>query len=250
MKYLTADRLIRIVFAGMAFALILSWGTNIANAQESGSALTIAPTGQVIVKDAKVVAVNGSIIVAQTVWGSAIITLTIQTSGSTRFVPSIGSVEFLRSIKPGNSISFSGALAGTLSDPTVSASVVKDSTLLQESASIVGSVVTVDVKGGTLEVASDGGRTTVRVPVGTLMSRDGGYTNLSGIRIGDTIKATGTLDTSADVLTAQRVTVSTPATPEESATEEEQPVGEDEGSNVISSILSWFRSSRGMLSVR
>lgn len=234
---------IRTTFALMTLALVLAWSANIAHADESASSLSIAPTGQIIVKGARVLAVNGSTIIAETGWGAAKISFAVQTSGSTRFVPEIGSAQALSAIRPGHTVSFSGSMVGSMARPTVIATVVKDTELVQESTSIVGTVRSVDENNSTFVLSSAGSDVTVRVPTGTLMSRDGNYAEVSDIQVGDAGKATGTLDIATNTLLASRVSVVTKA--EESI---ESPEIKKEG--VLSSLISWLKSSRGILSVR
>lgn len=257
MKYVTADNSIRIIFAIIACALVFSWTTNTASAQENGSALTIAPTGQVIVKDAVVTSVRGNTIMAQTVWGSATISFTINTTGSTRFVPTIGSIEALKAMKVGNTISFSGSLTGSFTSPTVDATVVKDTTLLERSASVLGTVSSVDEGNGIFTIESEGERTSIIVPPTALMSLDGGYATVRDIEAGASAKVVGSMDISSRTITAQRVTIVTSSDPTEIAEpgETSGPIEEGvsegiESPGVISSILNWLKGSRGMLSIR
>ncbi len=228
----------------MAVVLCFAWGTNAAHADETSS-VSIASTGQVIVKNAVVTGVAGSVIHAEALWGAARIAFSVQTTGSTRFVPDLGSREALRAIEKGHTISFSGSMSGSLAKPTVNATVVKDTELLRESVSVVGTVESIDAKSGTFVLRTPEGATTIQVPAGALMSRNGNYTRVADIEPGDSGKATGTLDTTAGTLRASRVTLVT-------GTEESLPeipnTGTSEG--VLSSIIGWLKGSRGILSVR
>ncbi len=238
---------IRIVFACIAMILFATWGVNAVHADESASSITIAPTGQVIVKGARVTSVSGNSIHAEAEWGAAQIAFVVQTTGSTRFMPDLGSSEALRAIKKGHTISFTGTLSGTIAKPTVVATVLRDAELLKEAVSVVGTVRSVDEESGTFVLEQSDAVTTILVPVGALMSRDGNYARVANIQVGDSAKATGTLDTAQSILRASRVTVVTPEV-ENAPIEEELP--EMASENVLSSFIGWLKGSRGILSVR
>lgn len=225
----------------MAAILVFTWGTNAVSAEE-GSSLSVAPGGQIIVKGAQVVSISGNVIVAETAWGAASLSWIVQTSGSTKFVPEIGSVQALRSMKPGHTIAFTGTLVGSLARPTVIASVVKDTELVQEFVSIVGSVESVDAGKGSFVLSSPDSATTVVLGRGALMSRDGENAGVENVSVGDSGKATGTLDTTSGILVASRISIkSAPVA---------APVVERPKESMFSSILTWIMGSRGILSVR
>lgn len=240
----TSTSLTRVILVVLAMGLVLSWGARIASAEEeSGSSLSIAPTGQIIVKGARVVSVYGTTIIAETGWGAAKLSFAVQTSGSTRFVPELGSAQALAAIRPGHTLSFSGALSGSLTRPTVLATVVKDTELVQEAFSMVGTVQSVEIDGATFVLTGANGETTVRVPSSVLMSRNGNYSDVSDIEIGDSAKVTGTLDTNSGALTASRVSLVT-------GKDKTPDTVEAPSAGVFSSLIGWLRGSRGILSVR
>jgi|GEM_PF-2322507 len=228
---------IRVVFAVIGAALVFAYGANSAYAQEGvGSSLSIAPTGQVIVKGATVTAISGSTITASTKWGSTVLTWTVHTTGSTRFVPVIPSKEAIQKIKVGHSISFSGALATSLSRPTVNAAVVQDEDLVQQSVSVVGTVESIDTQAGSFVLKTDNGTTSVRVGTGVLMSRDGNNAKIGSIAIGDSAKATGTLEVSTRTLAAERISI-------KSGNVASAVVSD----GMFASFINWLKSSRGIM---
>lgn len=246
MKTISTASYIRIVFAVMALVLALTWGANSAHAQEGerDSGLSIAPSGQIIAKGARVIAVTGNVLTVETTWGAAKISWTLQTTGSTKFTPDLGSTATVNSMKPGQTISFSGTISPGSAKPTVLAASLKNDDLIREAVSVLGRVESVDTEGGTFVVRTQDGETTVRVGGGTLMSKDGGYMNIRDIEVGDSSRATGTLDTTSGVLSAARITLKTG---------EPVVVAEDAGDtqeSMLASLMLWLKGSRGILSVR
>lgn len=253
----TTAHWIRIVFALMASALLLAWGTNTAYAAEQASSLSIASNGQIIAKHALVVSVAGSEIVVRTGWGSAEVEWVLHTTGSTRFVPEMHSDAALKSIQIGDSLGFTGTIAGSFSQPTVQTSVLRNESLVQRSVSVLGTVSSVSPDRNRFTIEANGVATTVEVYSGTLMSRNGGYADMYDVALGESVKVIGALYTADNVLKAERVWIKTPEAPasevipdEIRETNAEAPDESVSGTGVISAILHWIRGSRGMLSVR
>lgn len=245
MKTLSTASYIRIVFAVMALVLAFTWGTNSAHAQEdsTGSSLSIAPSGQIIAKGARIISVSGNIITAETSWGAARVLWQLQTTGSTRFIPDLGSTATVSSMEKGQTISFTGTIHSGSAKPSVLVSSIKNEDLIRDAVSVLGTVESVDVDAGTFVIRTQEGQTIVKVGGGTLMSKNGGYMRVDDIEVGDSTKATGTLDTTSGVLSAARITLKT--TELAPQLEEEEP-----RESVFSSIMMWLQGSRGILSVR
>jgi hypothetical protein len=146
-------------------------------------------------------------------------------------------------MKPGQTISFSGTISQGSEKPTVIASSIKNDDLVRDAVSVLGTVESVDAKAGTFVIRTLDGTTTVKVGGGTLMSKNGGYMSLKNVQVGDSSKATGTLDTTSGVLSAARITLKTPE-PVEAVVEVEHK------ETMIASIMTWLKGSRGILSVR
>jgi hypothetical protein len=243
MNTFTTSTFSRAFLAFLAFCLVFAWGTVAVHADEAGSSLSIAPSGQIIVKGARVVSVYGSTIVAETGWGAAKLSFAVQTSGSTRFVPELSSAQALAAIRPGHSISFSGELSGSLARPTVLATVVKDTELVQESVAMNGKVKSVDVGNSTFVLVGTGGDVTVHVPSSALMSRNGNHAEIADVQIGDSARVQGVLDSRSGVLTASRASlvIEKNETPD---------VAQEPKEGILSALIGWLRGSRGILSVR
>ena len=75
---------IRFVFFVMATALSFAWSANMAHADttQQTSQVSIASSGQVMVKGAIVTSVNGSIIMAKAVWRATSFIWTINSHGN------------------------------------------------------------------------------------------------------------------------------------------------------------------------
>lgn len=209
-------------------------------ADETGAQISVAGNGQTMVRGASVTGISGSTIYATTVWGSMRMSWAITTNGSTRFVPDVGSSVVLRSIKVGDSISFSGTLDGSSATARVVASVVKDISLIQESVILGGTVMGIDTKSGRLFLSTQEGTTTVATNGGTIITLGGNSTRLSNISVGDTVKAFGTLNSASHLLSADKITVARGEREFTTVTE----------TGIFAGILKWLRGSNGLLTTR
>ncbi|MBV9159358.1 MAG: hypothetical protein JO019_02045 [Candidatus Kaiserbacteria bacterium] len=240
-----APRYIVSIFGVLAALLLLSWNLNVAHADavQDGAQISIAGNGQVMVRNAQVVSVSGSEIVAMTGWGSTAITWTIETSGSTRFTPENGSRAALKLIKKGDLISFSGELDTSLSHPTVIATVVRDNSLVQESAVISGTVLSVDVARALIDISTQNGTSTIALNQGTTITRDGAPVGIEQINPGDTTKAFGTLAVATHTISALKITVQ----PGDAASAGSTKTVASGG--IFSTIIRWLRSP-GILTIK
>ena len=93
----------------------------------------IANNGLVLLRSAKVVSVQGNIIVVSTAWGSADFTCTIRTdlshfesrSFGTRFIDRDGKKGSLGGVKVGSVVTITGALDPSAGEPTIDADSVR-----------------------------------------------------------------------------------------------------------------------------
>jgi hypothetical protein len=230
---------IRLVFFVMAAGLSFAWTTNAARADslKPASQVSIASSGQVIVKGATVTSVSGNTITARVAWGSMSFIWTVTTDGSTHFSPATSSSAALKAIKIGDTIAFTGDIDTSVYNPTVIASVVKDTDLQKESVTEVGSLLNVDQNNKNFTVATSAGTTTVSVDSGTIMTLDGNNASLADMQTGVDIQIIGSLNTATNTMLAQRVSWKTPS---------ESVTGARVG--VISGFFSWLRGTHGALS--
>ena len=82
--------------------------------------------GKVLVRGAKVTAINGNAISATTSWGNALLTWTVNVDGNTEFIPRSGGAVNLGEVAVGDTVSFQGQLATASGGLVVNAKVVKD----------------------------------------------------------------------------------------------------------------------------
>ncbi len=232
---------IRMIFFALGVALTLAFSTSAAHADttQQASQVSIASSGQVIVKGAIVTSVSGNTITAKAMWGSMSLTWTISTDGSTHFVPDAVSTAALRAIKIGDTIAFSGDIDASAYSPTVIASSVKDTNVQKDSVTEVGSLLSVDQTGKSFTIATREGTTSVSINSGTIMTLDGNNASLADMQAGIDVQIIGSLNTSTNTMLAQRVSWKTPS---ESVTSAR--------AGVISSFFSWLAGTHGALSFR
>ncbi|MBP7805219.1 MAG: hypothetical protein KA052_03320 [Candidatus Pacebacteria bacterium] len=177
------------------------FGEQFKKAHENGSTLEvhISDKGAVLVRGAKVTAINGAVISATTAWNNSNISWMVATDANTKFSNRLGGANNLSGIAVGNVISFSGSLASSASGTMgVSASHVKDWTKqvpVNVKTTVEGKVksaplsanapttliLTVDDRDYTVRIASD---TSV---LNSLWLR----TAISNIRVGDKVRVYG-----------------------------------------------------------
>jgi len=213
---------------------------------DSGTQLSIAGNGQVIVREAKVGKISGSTVTATTGWGASSIVWTINTTGSTKFYPSgTQPGDTLRAMKTGDLVSFSGTFISG-SRFAVEASSLKDSSLLMGEQSLVGTVTSVNAEEGTLVLTGENITATVYTGTGTIVTLDGDTAYVEDDMVGMRIRAHGELNTVSNHLTADRVNFHSPEMPVVPDTTSVS----DEESGFLGKLFGWFKGTRGALSTR
>lgn len=86
----------------------------------------IANNGLVLLRDARVTAISGGIIRVAMVWGSTDLTWTIRTDSGTKFMTSEGEPGARADIERGDSITVTGMLAGSGTEPVIDAHTLRD----------------------------------------------------------------------------------------------------------------------------
>ena len=171
----TFSRSFHFLLAGVALSAAFGLAS-FAHAEEAssqpGAHMTVANSGQVIVRGAKVTGVSGGVITATTQWGSSSLSWTVRTNGSTRFLPAGAvSTDTLRAIKIGDTVSFSGELDMSAGRFIVGASVFKDVSLIRDAQVIRGAVQGVSKAPDTLTVSGEQGTSTIAVTRNTILTR-------------------------------------------------------------------------------
>ena len=134
-------------FAFSLFIFLFSFPPQTAEAQENVAAanavaasrhlrpleMHIANNGLVLLRSAKVVSVEGKVIIVRTTWGSADFTWTVRTNVShfetrsfgTRVLDRDGKKDSLGSVQPGMLVTITGTLDSTAEVPTIDADTVR-----------------------------------------------------------------------------------------------------------------------------
>ena len=114
------------VIAGVVMA-ILSAGT-IAYAESAPNLeVHIANNGFVLIRNATITSIAGTTIEARIAWGSSTLTWKVQTDGKTEFVQPDGEKGTLSGLAAGDTVTITGELDPTMSEPTVIAETVRTS---------------------------------------------------------------------------------------------------------------------------
>lgn len=127
--------------------------------KEVGSSLEVHITdkGKVLIRGAKVTAVNGAVITAHVGWDNAVLNWNIVTNASTKFIKRSSISE----VSVGDFISFQGMLDSTVASPlTVKADVVKNWSEQRKNASFKGIVTSINASNQSFVIASDNNQAT------------------------------------------------------------------------------------------
>lgn len=165
----------------------------------------------VVVRGAKVTAVSGSLITAQTAFGSTVLSWSVQTNADTRFAYRGDSAASLGSISVGDYISFSGSLNTSAGGLTVNANVVKNwskPALEAPRSAFAGTVQSVDAQNMTFMLATGGTEGVITVKLASsaaITAPQQASLAFANILVGDKASVKGTYDASAKVFTATKV---------------------------------------------
>ena len=180
---------------------------------QSGVEVAITNDGHVLVRGAKVTAISGSTITAQTVWGATTMNWTVN-AGSAQFVNVNGSDSTLGSISIGDSVSFAGSWNPSGAALNVNASVVKDRSVGSRTVTVTGKVSSINAGATSLVLAkgeNNDKTITVQFNGSTVINLNDATATFNSIQTGDTIKVKGTANADATILTATNVSIVRPA---------------------------------------
>lgn len=180
------------------------FGEHFKKAHENGSTLEvhISDNGSVLVRGAKVTALNGAVISATTAWNNSNISWMVATDANTKFSNRQGGANNLSGIAVGDIVSFSGSLASSASGTMgVTATHVKDWTKqvpVNVKTTVEGKVKSAPLAASapTSFVLTVGDRDyTVRVASDTsILNNFWLRVSLSGIRAGDNVRVYGMIN--------------------------------------------------------
>ncbi len=158
----------------------------------------ISDNGNVLVRGAKVTAVSGSTVTANTSWGATALTWTVNTDSNTQFVHRFGGQSALASVAVGDFVSFQGPLSSTNTGLTVMAKVFKN-----WSAASMNTQIPRVLEGKIKSIASTVAPTTMVVEIGnvdytvsvaaniSVLNNLWLTTSLANLRVGDHIRVYG-----------------------------------------------------------
>ena len=196
-----------------------------------------------MIRNAEVVSVSGSTIVAKTAWGSTSVIWTVETTGSTQFYPDNGSRAVLKAIRAGHFVNITGVLDISSERPTIHASVVRDTALVKDGATVVGIVISTDVPAKTVTLKTSNGTTTIAVDSGSVITRDGDPVPLREIKVGENIRAFGSLNLITKVLVADKITYST-------STDNNADTKTAVSPGFFGNLLLWLRGTSGLMTIK
>ena len=177
-----------------------------------GSALEIRieDNNSVLVRGAKVTAVSGSVISAETAFGATVLSWSVRTNANTVFTHRADGSSSLSTILIGDYISFGGTLNTGTSGLTVDAKAVKDwsrPVQVENIRALHGSVQSIDVVNMKFMLASKGaeGVVTVKLATSSVITNGDIALAFAQIKVADQVKVSGAYDSATKTFTATKV---------------------------------------------
>ena len=191
-----------VVGAVSAFALV-----GIARADSlPGIDVHIGAAGNAQVDGAKVTAVSGSDVSANTSFGSSVMNWLVKTDGNTEFSAK-GGASGLANIAVGDVISFRGALDQSVSGLTVKAKHVKDWSKTEAKTKLNGTVQSINTSLHSFVVANGNATTTVETNGSTKFSTNGHASTFADLFLNAKVKILGMFNASSTIFTASNVEI-------------------------------------------
>ncbi|OGG60132.1 hypothetical protein A2765_01015 [Candidatus Kaiserbacteria bacterium RIFCSPHIGHO2_01_FULL_56_24] len=175
----------------------------------NGVEVNIGANGNALVRGAKVTAVSGSQVNANTNYGSSILSWIVKTDGSTKFTTNKGSGSGLANIAVGDIVSFNGALDQTVAGLTVNAKVLKDWTQVESKKTYSGIVTSINA---TLNSFMLGGNSTTTVQTNSATKfklSNGNSGSFADLFLNAKVKVMGMLNASSSIFTATSIDIGT-----------------------------------------
>ncbi len=174
----------------------------------------INDNGTVLVRGAKVTAVSGNTLNANTAWGAASLSWTVNTDNGTKFVRKSNGASSIGEVSVGDLVSFQGNLVTTGSGLVVNAKTVKDWSVQKLNATFNGTVQSVSTSSFVL-ATNERGNLTVNVVGSTSILKGNVAGAFADITVGASVQAKGVWDTQANTLLAERVVIKLPQEPKQ-----------------------------------
>lgn len=169
----------------------------------------INDNGKVLVRGAKITAINGAMITAGNAWGSSTMTWNVDTTTAKMLRRYDGSSS-VSEMKVGDYISFNGTLDTTVSNFTVRATTIKDWSVQVKNSSFDGTIKSIDATAMSFVLTSNNrGDITVTTDANTKIMRGDTTIAVSGLMVGDKVTKTEGLFNNLDrTLKADSVKIS------------------------------------------
>ena len=170
----------------------------------SASEIHILPSGEFSVKGLAVFQKSGPNLFTRASWGTAFIRVVVLVSSSTAIVKNHGEVASVGDIKEGQILDVDGTLAASGDNMIVNATRVRNTSLLRESKTISGTVLSIDRGASSLVLPNASlGTTTVSVGASTPIKKGARSIQFGDIAVGDkVVSVSGTYDYETGILTA------------------------------------------------
>lgn len=192
---------VALVFATFAFAH---------RALAVSSEIHVTQDGKATVSSAKVMQIAGNTFYTRLYWGDSFVRFTVRANSSTKFLRATGEATTISEIKEGDILDINGELEARSDTMTLNASLIKNSSVQKEQASMTGTVISVDHSDARqfLLKSKERGVVTVKVATSTQFLKGTRTLDLEHLRAGDRItKLSGEYDIPTKTLTAKSVTI-------------------------------------------
>ncbi len=185
-------------------------------AKAVGSTLEVHITnnGKVLVRGAKVTAISGNVITANTLWGSANMVWVINSdTAKTKHVRRFGGSSTISEIAIGDFLSFQGVLVTATASPlTVDATIIKDWSNQKKNANFEGTVSSVTGTSFLLATKKSGNVTVNTTATTSIIKKIGDHNpEIAGvfadITVGSKIQTSGVLNNLTNILDANKVVI-------------------------------------------
>jgi hypothetical protein len=171
---------------------------------ESGTTVSIANNGSVLVRGAEVTAVSGDVITARTQWGDTNISWKVETDNDTNFLQKNGSTVSASDIKAGNTVSFAGTLDADAGSFSVDADVVKNWSLASGTVALTGTVTSLNDDADSFVMRLANGTNVTVTTSGSTTIKGGTF---GDVDVNDRIVVSGTYTSGTSVLAASKIGV-------------------------------------------
>ena len=171
--------------------------------------LHIFDDGKVLLRGAKVTAVNPTSVNASFSWGSYTLNGVITTDGSTNIIRRNGGQGTLAEFSVGDILSVQGILVPGQSQPTILARIIKNWSVQKKNATLTGTVGSIDAVNSRFVLnTGNQGAQTVSVSSSTMIKRGDVAGTFADIAVNQNVTVKGLWDGNANTIAASEVRIS------------------------------------------